>query len=424
MPAPSTSEEFLALVRKSGIVDQDRLTTYTHQLGDGPSFPKEPKKLANLMVRDGVLSYFQSAQLLLGKWRGFTVGSYKVLERLGSGGMGIVYLCEHKVMRRRVAVKILPLNQVDDPSSLERFHREAQAAAALDHPNIVRAHDYGQEGNLHFLVMEYINGVSLQETVQKNGPMAPIRAAHYIRQAALGLQHAHETAGLVHRDIKPGNILVDRTGTVKILDMGLARFTHDQSHGITSKYDEKSVLGTADYLAPEQAMCSHDADIRADIYSLGATFYFLLTGRPPFGNGTVAQKIIWHQMRPVRPIREIRSDVPEGMANVVEKMLAKEPDQRYQVPAEVAQALTPWTKTPIPPPTESEFRRLSPAVMAGGALSGSMPALLKSSAVMAPMARDGAAGPATRTRPPAGTKPGQAETPVPEAEPTRPIPAT
>ena len=162
----------------------------------------------------------------------------------------------------------LPLSRLDDPSSLSRFRREAQAAAALDHPNIVRAHDYGQEGNIHFLVMEYVNGVSLQEAVQKNGPMDPVRAAHYISQAALGLQHAHEAAGLIHRDIKPNNILIDRSGTVKILDMGLARFAHEGGEAITSKFDEKSVLGTADYMAPEQAMSSHDVDIRADIYSL------------------------------------------------------------------------------------------------------------------------------------------------------------
>src|SRR5262249_41784002 len=156
--------------------------------------------------------------------------------------------------------------------------------------------DIDQDDKLHFLVMEFVDGANFQEIVKRGGVLAVDRAAHYVRQAALGLQHAHETAGLVHRDIKPGNILVDRNGIVKILDMGLARFFHDQDDILTKKYDE-NVLGTADYLAPEQALDSHAVDIRADIYSLGATFYFILTGRTPFAEGTVAQKLIWHQTR-------------------------------------------------------------------------------------------------------------------------------
>ncbi len=253
-------------------------------------------------MRDGLLTTFQAEQFLQGKWRRFTIGKYKVLERLGSGGMGSVYLCEHKLMRRRVAVKVLPSAKAEDTSSLERFYREARAVAALDHPNIVRAYDIDQDDKLHFLVMEHVDGCSLQEIIKKTGPMDVLRACHYIRQAALGLQHAHETAGLVHRDIKPGNILVDRNGIVKILDMGLARFFHDEDDMLTKKFEE-NVLGTADYLAPEQALDSHSVDIRADIYSLGATFYFCLTGRTPFAEGTVAQKLIWHQTRQPKPLR-------------------------------------------------------------------------------------------------------------------------
>jgi serine/threonine protein kinase len=210
--------------------------------------------------------------------------------------MGTVFLCEHTSMRRRVAIKVLPVAKAKDPSYLERFYREARAVAALDHPNIVRAYDIDQDEKLHFLVMEYVDGASLQEIVKRAGPLEPLRAAHYMCQAAFGLQHAHEAAGLVHRDIKPGNILVDRTGAVKVLDMGLARFFHDEEDVLTKKYDE-NVLGTADYLAPEQALDSHAVDIRADIYSLGATFYFCLTGKTPFSEGTVAQKLIWHQTR-------------------------------------------------------------------------------------------------------------------------------
>src|SRR5437762_10711885 len=275
MPAPTSNDELLELVQKSGVLEEKRLEAHLQKLRDSNDLPDEPAKLAAALVRDGLLTNFQSEQLMQGKWRRFAIGKYKVLERLGSGGMGSVYLCEHKLMRRRVAVKVLPTAKAADPSSLERFYREARAVAALDHPNIVHAYDIDQDEKLHFLVMEYVDGASLQEIVKKTGPMDVTRAAHYMRQSARGLQHAHDTAGIVHRDIKPGNILVDRTGAVKVLDMGLARFFNDEEDILTKKYDE-NVLGTADYLAPEQALDSHGVDIRADIYSLGATFYFCL----------------------------------------------------------------------------------------------------------------------------------------------------
>src|SRR5438876_958011 len=201
--------------------------------------------------------------------------------------------------------------------------------------------------------------------VNRGGPLDPIRAAHYIRQAALGLQHAHEIAGLVHRDIKPGNILIDRGGIVKVLDMGLARFFHDEDDVLTKKYDE-NVLGTADYLAPEQALDSHSVDIRADIYSLGATFYFILTGTTPFNEGTVAQKLIWHQTRQPKSVQVLRPEVPAEISAIVEKMMAKDPAQRYQTPADVAEVLGPWTQQPIPPPPDKEMPRLSPAAMGVG----------------------------------------------------------
>jgi serine/threonine protein kinase len=365
MPAPTTVDELLELVRKSGVVDEKRVAGHMEKLRADGAVPPDATGLAAVLVRDGILTHFQAEQFLLGKWRRFTVGKYKVLERLGSGGMGSVYLCEHKLMRRRVAVKVLPTAKADDPAALERFYRESRAVAALDHPNIVRAYDIDQDDKLHFLVMEYVDGASLQEIVKKNGPMDVLRATHYIRQAALGLQHAHEKAGLVHRDIKPGNILVDRNGVVKVLDMGLARFFHDEEDILTKKYDE-NVLGTADYLAPEQALDSHGVDIRADIYSLGATFYFCLAGRTPFAEGTIAQKLIWHQTRQPKSIRTVRPEIPEGLAAVLEKMMAKDPAQRYQVPLEAAEALSPFTQTPIPPPPEAEMPQLSPAAMGNG----------------------------------------------------------
>src|SRR5262245_1443920 len=358
MPAPTTIDEFLEVARKSGVIDDKRLAAHLDKLRAAGQLPSDPRDLAVQLVRDGVLTHFQAEQILQGKWRRFTIGKYKVLERIGSGGMGSVYLCEHKFMRRRAAVKVLPTAKAQDPSSLERFYREARAVAALDHPNIVRAYDIDQEENLHFLVMEYVDGTSLQDLVRKGGALDPVRAAHYISQAAQGLQHAHEVAGLVHRDIKPGNLIVDRGGTVKVLDMGLARFFNDEEDNITKKYDE-NVLGTADYLAPEQALNSHEVDIRADIYSLGATFYFCLTGRTPFNEGTVAQKLIWHQTRQPKSIRTFRDDVPEAVIALIDRMMAKEPGQRFQTPAAVAEALAPFTPEVMSPPPDVEMPRLS-----------------------------------------------------------------
>jgi serine/threonine protein kinase len=379
MPAPTTTDDFLELVRKSGVVDDKRLGAYLSRARAAGPLPPEPAKFAGLLVRDGILTHFQAEQVLQGKWRRFTIGKYKVLERLGAGGMGSVYLCEHKLMRRRVAVKVLPTAKADDPSSLERFYREARAVAALDHPNIVRAYDIDQDDKLHFLVMEYVDGSSLQDIIKKAGPMDVTRAAHYMRQSALGLQHAHESAGLVHRDIKPGNILVDRGGVVKILDMGLARFFHDEDDILTKKYDE-NVLGTADYLAPEQALDSHGVDIRADIYSLGATFYYCLTGRTPFTEGTVAQKLIWHQTRQPKPIKQTRAEVPDELSALIERMMAKDPAQRPQTPLEVAEALAPFTQTAIAPPPDDEMPHLSPAALGltatdGGGSSVSVPSV-------------------------------------------------
>jgi eukaryotic-like serine/threonine-protein kinase len=363
MAAPANNNEFLELVRKSGVIDEKRLDAHVQRLRAAGALPSEPGKLAGVLVRDGLLTHFQAEQICQGKWRRFTLGKYKVLEKLGSGGMGSVYLCEHKLMRRRVAVKVLPTDKAADQSSLERFYREARAAAALDHPNIVHAYDIDQDQALHFLVMEYVDGANLQEIVKKTGPLDPVRAAHYIRQAALGLDHAHRT-GLVHRDIKPGNILVDRGGTVKVLDMGLARILYDEEDMLTRKYDE-NVLGTADYLAPEQVDDSHTVDIRADIYSLGLTFYFLLTGRSPFGEGTTAQKLIWQKNRQPKAIGTLRADVPPEMVAIIDRMIAKDRGQRYQTPAEVAEALAPWTQEAIAPPSDREMPQLSLAATGG-----------------------------------------------------------
>jgi eukaryotic-like serine/threonine-protein kinase len=359
MPAPATVDEFLDLVRKTGVIDETKLNAYLEKQKLIGPFPAEPGKCAGKFVRDAVLTFFQAEQLLQGKWKRFTIGKYKVLEKLGVGGMGQVFLCEHKLMRRRVAVKVLPAAKGQDDASRERFYQEARAVAALDHPNIVRAYDIDHDEGLHFLVMEFVDGVNLQDLVKRAGPLDPLRACHYIYGSAVGLQYASET-GIVHRDIKPGNILIDRSGVVKILDMGLARFFNDEDDSLTKKYDE-NVLGTADYLAPEQAVDSHTVTIRADLYSLGGTFYFLLTGQPPFPEGSVAQKLLWHQTRDPKPIRQVRPEVPAEIAAIVEKLMKKSPDERYQTPGDLMAVLQEFVQVPIPPPSEKELPPLSPA---------------------------------------------------------------
>jgi serine/threonine protein kinase len=385
MRVPSTADQFLELVSKSGLLDPQRLQAFLQRRAGAGG---KPRALADELVREGLLTRFQVEQLLAGKWRNFILsGKYKVLGPLGSGGMGHVYMCEHQIMRRRVAVKVLPL-RAGDQASLDRFHREARAVAQLKHNNIVGGYDIDRDGRLHFLVMEYIDGNTLQKIVKRGGPMDPVRACHYIRQAALGLQHAHE-GGLVHRDIKPSNLLLDRSGTIKVLDLGLARFFNEEADDLSKRHGDAPV-GTMDYMAPEQAINSHEVDIRADIYSLGATFYFLLAGQSPFQGRTPVQKLMCHQREHPRPIHELRPQVPTELGAIVERMMAKDPAERYQTPAEVAEALAPCTRTPIDlPPPEEMPKLLSPApVTPDGPASPRLPASLYE-AVSVPVPRGG-----------------------------------
>jgi eukaryotic-like serine/threonine-protein kinase len=287
MPVPATIDDFLALARKSNQLDNQGLEAYLAASRPTP-LPTDPRKLAKQLIRDGVMTTFQAEQFLQGKYKGFMLGGYRIVERIGQGGSGTVYFAEHEVMKRPVAIKVLPTPLAEDPELLERFRLEARTAAILDHPNVVHVYDFRQEGTLNFIVMEFIDGPDLQQMITRRGPLSIGLACEYIRQAALGLQHAHEE-GMVHRDIKPANLLVDPTGTVKVLDLGLARYEQAGADSLTERFNSKMVLGTADYLAPEQALNLHNTDARTDIYSLGATLYALLAGRPPFHEASIGQ---------------------------------------------------------------------------------------------------------------------------------------
>ena len=364
MSVPSTLDDLLGLIRTSGMVDESQLTTYVERCASaGRALPTDAKSAADRMVDDSLISDFQREQFLLGKWRGFTVGKYKLLERVGIGGMGQVFLCEHLHMKRHVAIKVLPPAKAEQPSALGRFYREARAAGSIEHPNIVRTFDIDQDGNLHYIVMEYVDGSNLLDIVKQVGPLPIGRAVDYACQIANGLDFAFRN-GIIHRDVKPGNVLITRHGEAKILDMGLARFYKDTTDLLTVQYDDKIVLGTADYVAPEQVANSHGVDTRADVYGLGATLYYLLSGKPPFPTGTVSQKLLWHRTKDPTPIRDIRPDVPEGVAAALARMMKKDPSLRFQSAGEVAAELAQWIPADVPLPDAREMPRLSPIAKA------------------------------------------------------------
>jgi serine/threonine protein kinase len=333
--APGTA--LLDLARRAGLAGDDDLAPYR---GD-PTLAGDALAAAAALVAAGLVTRFQAKQLMAGRADLLAIGPYRVLDEIGRGGMGVVYLAEHPTLRRKAAVKVPTAGLGETPVARARFVREARVAAALDHPNVVRLFDVGQTNDGNFIAMEYIDGRTLGRVIADDGPLDPAVACGYVAQAAAGLQAAHER-GLVHRDIKPANLMVDQAGTVKVLDLGLARSTEDPADQLTGRLDPDALLGTADYIAPEQALNSPNLDIRADIYALGATFFYLLTGRTPF-EGTTTRKLVQRQLSSAPLVTTLRSDVPAGIAEVVAGMMARNPADRYQTPAEVIEALAPWT---------------------------------------------------------------------------------
>ncbi|HEX3148499.1 MAG TPA: serine/threonine-protein kinase [Gemmataceae bacterium] len=360
MPAPGSSNELLELIRKSGVADASKLNTSAQLPCDGGTLPDDPAQVADRLVCEGVLSYFQAEQLLHGKWKRFTLGKFVVHEKLGESVTGQIFLCEHMRMHRVVAIKVLPSLLAADERSVQRFHHQARVMASVDHPNCVRAYDIDQEDNLHFIVMEYVDGTGLMDIVTRHGPLDPVRAADYIAQAASGLQQFHD-ANYVHRNVKPGKLLLERSGVVKLSDMGFAICRDDGFDQLTRR-TEDGLWGTPHYMSPEHALDSTAVDQRADIYSLGCTMYHLLTGQPPFPEGTVAQQLLWHQNREPSPIWSLRPEVPRRLARVAERMMAKDPENRFQTAAEVSHALVRFRAKNPPPPPNHEMPQHCPRV--------------------------------------------------------------
>jgi serine/threonine protein kinase len=318
----------------------------------------EPKALAQELLRRGWLTSFQVNQVLTGRGAGLVLGQYVLLERLGEGGTGQVFKARHQHMNRTVAVKVIRKELLADPEVVKRFYREIRVISQLSHPNIVHALDAGPVGQVHLLIMEHVEGTDLGRLVKQRGPLSVGEACDYVRQAALGLQHAHEK-GLIHRDIKPSNLFLTsgpgapgagpgkepafRRALVKLLDLGLARCLHNGDGELTATLTPAGpvTMGTPDYMAPEQAIDFHHVDIRADIYSLGCTLYSFLSGQAPFADGSVAQKLVLHQLKDPKPLERFRSDVPPALTALLRRMMAKEPNDRPRTPAEVAAAIAP-----------------------------------------------------------------------------------
>lgn len=276
---------------------------------------------------------------------------FEILEEIGRGGMGIVYRARQRRDNSIVAIKVIRKDRLQHEEAVRRFRREAQAAARLSHPNIVHVFDFDRAGDTHYLVMEFVNGVTLEKYVDEHGPLTIAQACEFIRQAALGLQHAHEQA-LVHRDIKPSNLMITpkpngphdtRAYTIKLLDMGVARVSQlsgqAPSESLSTLTQGGAVIGTADYVAPEQLEDPHGADIRADLYSLGCTFYFVLTGQVPFPGGSLIQKLDKQRWHEPTPLGTMRGDIKAGLVRLVDKLMAKNPADRFQTPGTLAEAL-------------------------------------------------------------------------------------
>src|SRR5262245_21219631 len=350
MPALSTTREFLQLVRKSGVLDEKRLHAH---FPDESVLPENPNDCAALLVKLGLLTNFQAKNLLAGKYKGMILGTYRILEPIGQGAVGVVYVAEHMGLKRKVAVKVLANEAVKDELHRERFYREARSAATFDHRHIVQLYDIHYDGGVHFLVMEYVDGMDMQRRLARYGPVPCGEGVRIIADAAIGLQHAHEK-GMVHRDIKPANLIVHSDGTVKILDMGLTRSFIDPTEDLTKRIGGAGEFaGTADYIPPEQAL-GEKVDARTDVYSCGATLFTQITGQPPYPGGTT-QKLIAHQVAPVPRVSVVKPGLPPELDAVIIKAMAKKPADRYQTALELEAALRPFAAVVAPsdPPKPS-----------------------------------------------------------------------
>lgn len=346
MVVQSTSA-LLKVLEKSALLSTEEFESVKQEALDSPEQYDTPEKLAKHWIQTNLLTKWQVMQLLSGK-AAFFLGKYKLLNLLGVGGMGRVFLAEHTIMHRKVALKVISKEFSKNPEALKQFQAEARAIATLNHINIVQAYNFESEGDRFYIVMEYVDGQSLEKRVLKEGPLPINDVVSYLRQSAKALRHAHQR-NMVHCDIKPDNLLLNQSGQIKILDMGIAKLNDPKKKSQAQesepksdsqvKKDESHILGTVDYLAPEMASGEAEADPRVDIYSLGCTMFFLLTGQVPYPETTLIERILAHQEKPPRDPRELRPDTPKELAYIILKMEEKKPKDRYQSMDEVLAAL-------------------------------------------------------------------------------------
>lgn len=343
MVDPQTSR-FWQAARQSRLVDDAELTACWEALPpEKRGADQLDRRLARQALQAGLLTLWQAQQLLAGRSTGFKIDRYVLLNMIGQGGMGRVYLARDSRLNRQVALKILSPERVNNPRAIARFQREARVGAQLQHENLVRIYDEGEADGKCYLVMEYISGKTIGAIIAENGPLAPNTAAKLIQQIAMGLEHAQQK-GLIHRDVNPYNIMVTSDGTAKLADLGLAIDLAEEE----SVTRDGATVGTFDYISPEQARHSHSVDTRSDIYSLGCTLYHMLTGQVPYPSPSLPEKLFGHQAVDPEPISTLAPDVPEGLIEVVRTMMRKRPDDRYATPRDVARALEPFTTESTP----------------------------------------------------------------------------
>ena len=341
MSVQLTKNSFRKVLLASGLITAERLAETEN---DSPALVETAESWSHLLIQHGDLTSWQAQKLLQARHRGFQLGQFQLRSKLARGGMSTIYVAREKATGRDCVLKVLPLSRVTEASYLARFQREARITIGLKHPNIIRVFGLHCESDgkadIHFIAMELLHGENLAELVNREGPLSTRQAADMVRQTANGLAFAH-AAGLVHRDIKPANCMLTTESIIKVVDLGLASSDSPDEENLTRQYDER-VLGTADYLSPEQAVDSHRADSRADVYALGCTLYFLLTGHPPFPDGLLAERILAHQTKQPAPVTEFRNDVPPVFRRILEQMLIKNREHRIQTAQEVAKRFSDW----------------------------------------------------------------------------------
>lgn len=351
--------EYCALLSRSKLMPADEVDSLYRKWRNEPGASDEAvDPFRKYLVSKRFLTEYQAAMLQRGHADGFFLTGYKILDRIGKGQMAGVYRAVHN-LGQTVALKILPSSKAKNPAILSRFEREARLLTQVDHPNVIRAFQLGETGGINFIVMEYVDGETLEDVLTRRKKLPVTEAVRLVHQAFNGLQHLHERR-MIHRDLKPANLMLtpvpasgkpDTTwdATVKIVDIGLGRELFDENAPEgqieTQLTVEGAVLGTPDYLAPEQARDARTADIRADIYSLGCVLYHCLSGKPPFPDTNIMAQMVKHATEKPKPITASVPDAPAGLQAVFDRMLAKDPAHRYQTPAEAAEALKPFMKS-------------------------------------------------------------------------------